>query len=113
METTATECNFFDADCGLKYLFYLWIVSSTRLSWTSDNICLQDSYYLVDPVAIEWNGHEATGEKGDMKCACNFDVTIHRHDAAHIDKIWGDFEKEKEAVMYQASAFLIKVLLTE
>jgi hypothetical protein len=39
------------------------------------------------------------------------DVTIHRHDAAHLDKICGYFEKEKEAMLYHVSAVFIKVLL--
>jgi hypothetical protein len=36
---------------------------------------------------------------------------IRDHDAAHFDKIWGDYEKEKKAMLYQVGAFLIEVLL--
>lgn len=38
-------------------------------------------------------------------------VPIHDYDAAHLDKIWGDVEKEKKAMLHQVRAFLIKVLL--
>ena len=33
-------------------------------------------------------------------------------DAAHLDKIWRDVEKEKKAMLYQVGPFLIKFLLS-
>ena len=56
------------------------------------------------------NGTVVTGEKGRAKWGRRRAstgnrgiVTVHRRNAVHIDKIWADFEKERQAMTHQVS----------
>jgi len=55
--------------------------------------------------AIDRNGNVTAGGNEAVNIGEPGSLDIRDHDSAHFDKIWGDYEKEKKAMLYQKEEY--------